>query len=120
MRVISCNAHYYIYKEKQVQSTKFRNRSNIGILIRYKGNTIYWIYNLERGVIQALAVVFKEDSTLAILTTVKNNNSNLEPYKLKARPLKETVGNPIAITYKNNRELLNPNARSVNEDTIIV
>ena len=120
MRVIGCNAHYHIYKEKQVQSAKFGNRSNIGILIRYKGNTIYRIYDLERGVIRALAVVFKEDSTLAILTTVKNDDSNLEPYKLEARPPKATVGNPIAITHENDRESPNPNVRSVNEDTIIV
>jgi hypothetical protein len=41
MRVISYNVHYHIHKEKWLRSAKFRNRSNIGILVRYEGNTIY-------------------------------------------------------------------------------
>jgi hypothetical protein len=84
MRVISCNSHYHIYKEKRVRSAKFRNRSNTRILVRYEGNTIYRIYDLERGVIRALAVVFEEDSTLAIPTAAENDDSDLEHYEYEA------------------------------------
>jgi hypothetical protein len=84
MQVISYNAHYHIHKEKRVQSAKFRNQSNTRILVRYKGNTIYWIYDLERGVIRALVVVFEEDSTLAIPTAAKNDDSDSEHYEYEA------------------------------------
>jgi hypothetical protein len=84
MRVISYNAHYHIHKEKRVRSAKFRNQSNTRILVRYEGNTIYQIYDLARGVIQASAVVFEEDSTLVIPTTTKNDDSNSEHYEYEA------------------------------------
>jgi hypothetical protein len=84
MRVIGYNVHYHIYKEKRLRSAKFRNQSNIRILVRYEGNTIYQIYDLVRGVIRALAVVFKEDSTLAILAAIKDDDSDLEHYEYDA------------------------------------
>jgi hypothetical protein len=84
MRVIGCNAHYHIHKEKRVQSAKFGNRSNTRILVRYEGNIIYRIYDLERGVIRASAVVFKEDSTLAIPTAAENDDSDSEHYEYEA------------------------------------
>lgn len=137
MRIIGCNAHYHIHKEKRVQSAKFGNRSNIGILIGYEGNTIYRIYDPERGVIRASAVVFEEDSTPAILTAVQSDDSDLEPYNYKAdseaaqplspatiaaevRPPEATIRDHIAITHENEGESLDTNLESDNERTIVV
>jgi hypothetical protein len=39
---------------------------------------------------------------------------------VKARPPKATIGDPIAITHKNDSKLLNHNVRSINKDTIII
>ena len=113
MRVIGCNAHYHIHKEKRVRSAKFGNRSNTGILVRYEGNTIYRIYNLERGVIRASAVVFEEDSTPAIPTATENDDSDSEHYEYEADGEAAQPLSPAT-------NAVEAGAGSVEEDTIIV
>jgi hypothetical protein len=108
-----------------VRSAKFGNRSNTGILVRYEGNTIYRIYDPERGVIRASAVVFEEVSTLAIPTAAGNDDSDSEHYEYEAdgkaaQPLSPATNAVEAGPPENNRELPNCDARSVDEDTIIV
>jgi hypothetical protein len=112
--------------EKQFRSAKFGNRSNIGILVGYEGNTIYRIYDPKRGVIRASAVVFEEDSTPAI--PVENDDSDSEHYEYEAdgeaaQPLSPATNAAEAGPPKNDRESPNCNTSSVEdaeEDTIIV
>jgi len=61
LQTIGCKAYYYIPKEKRQRGAKFEDRAKAGILIGYEGNSIYRIYDKERGVVRASAVVFDEN-----------------------------------------------------------
>ena len=64
LRTISCKAYYYIPKEKRKNGAKFEGRAKQGILVSYEGNSIYRIYDPDRGIIRASAVVFDETNAL--------------------------------------------------------
>jgi len=61
LRTIGCKAYYYLAKERRQNGAKFEDRAKQGILIGYEGNSIYRIYDKERGVVRASAVVFDEN-----------------------------------------------------------
>jgi len=61
LQTIGCKAYYYILKEKRQRGAKFKNRAKAGILVGYEGNSIYRIYDKERGIVRASAVVFDEN-----------------------------------------------------------
>ena len=61
LRTIGCKAYYYIPKEKRQRRAKFENRAKAGILVGYEGNSIYRIYDKDRGIVRASAVVFDEN-----------------------------------------------------------
>jgi len=61
LRTISCKAYYYILKEKRQRGAKFETRAKAGILVRYEGNSIYRIYDRQRGIVRASSVVFDEN-----------------------------------------------------------
>jgi hypothetical protein len=64
-------------------------------------------------VIRALAVVFEEDSTLAILAAIKDDDSDLEHYEYNANG---KAAQPLSPT----TNVVEARAGSVEEDTIIV
>ena len=61
LRTIRCKAYYYLAKEQRKNGAKFKDRAKQGILIRYEGNSIYRIYDRDRGIVWASAVVFDEN-----------------------------------------------------------
>jgi hypothetical protein len=81
MRIIGCNAHYHIHKEKRARSAKFDNRARTGILVGYDGSTIYRIYDTTNGIIRSSAVVFEEDTTLteAAVVEISDPDSETDP-----------------------------------------
>ena len=64
LRTIGCKAYYYILKEKWQRGAKFKTRAKARILVEYEGNSIYRIYDRQRGIIQASFVVFNENDVL--------------------------------------------------------
>jgi transposase InsO family protein len=66
LRTIGCKAYYHIPKERRQQGAKFEARAKAGILVGYEGNSIYRIYDKDRGIIRASAVVFDENDALDI------------------------------------------------------
>jgi len=61
LRTIGCKAYYYIPKEKRQRGAKFEDRAKAGILVGYEGNSIYRIYDRQRGIVRASSVVFDEN-----------------------------------------------------------
>jgi hypothetical protein len=91
MRIIGCNAHYHIHKEKRARSAKFGNRARTGILVGYDGSTIYRIYDPTNGVIRSSAVVFEEDTTLteAAVVEISDPESETDPLGVFETPKRE-------------------------------
>jgi len=67
LRIIGCKAYYHIPKERIPNSSKFEPRARIGILVGFEGNSIYRIYDEEKGVIRASAVRFDETEISPVL-----------------------------------------------------
>jgi len=61
LRTISYKAYYYILKEKRQRGAKFEDWAKTRILIRYEGNSIYRIYDWQRGIVRASSIVFNEN-----------------------------------------------------------
>jgi len=80
LRTIGCKAYYYILKEKRQRRAKFKTWAKARILVGYEGNSIYRIYDQQRGIVQASSIVFDENDVLQDIQFNDLFNESLAPH----------------------------------------